>query len=36
MKREFLMLVLGITLGYCLVHGLAYVQQHYLWAIFYR
>ena len=29
-------LVIGIVIGYCLVQGLAYIQSHYLWALFYQ
>ncbi len=36
MKREFLMMATGIVIGYCLVQGLAYIQNHYLWTFFYR
>ena len=36
MKKEFLMLAVGIMVGYCLVQGLSYFQQHYLWTVFYR
>ncbi len=36
MKRELLMLVVGILIGYCLVQGASYVQTNYLWTIFYR
>ena len=36
MIRDFSLLVLGITIGYCLVEGLAFVQHNYLWALFYH
>lgn len=36
MKRDILLFVLGIAIGYCLVHGLKYAHQHYLWALFYH
>ena len=36
MKKEFFLFGVGVTMGYCLVQGLAYVHQHYLWTIFYR
>lgn len=36
MKRGILMFVIGVALGYCLVHGLGYVSQHYLWVLFYQ
>ena len=26
----------GITMGYLLVQGAAYLQQHYLWTLFYH
>lgn len=34
--KDFLMLVTGIMLGYVLVQGLAFVNSHYLWVLFYR
>lgn len=36
MKRGFLVFVLGVLLGFCLVQGLAYAQNNYFWAIFYK
>jgi hypothetical protein len=36
MKREFLTTMVGVLIGYALVQGLSYVQQHYLWTFFYR
>lgn len=35
-KRDFVLLVTGIAMGYCLVQGLVYIHQHYLWALFYH
>lgn len=34
--KDFLVFVLGIAIGFCLVQGLAFVQQNYVWALFYR
>ena len=33
--KGLMMFVLGITLGDCLVQGVAYVCQNYLWVFFY-
>lgn len=35
-RRGFLMFSAGITMGYLLVQGAAYLQQHYLWTLFYH
>jgi len=36
MKRGFFMFMLGMTLGYLMVQGMTYLNQHYLWAFFYQ
>ena len=36
MKREVILFTVGVAIGYCLVQGLAYLNQHYFWALFYR
>ena len=34
--KDFLVFSLGVTLGYLLVQGLAFVQNHYAWVLFYH
>lgn len=36
MNRGFALFMAGILIGYCLVQGMAYFQNHYLWTVFYR
>lgn len=36
MKRGAIRFGAGVAIGYCLVQGLAYLNQHYFWALFYR
>ena len=36
MKREVLMFVAGILIGYVLVQGVSFLQSNYFWALFYR
>ena len=36
MKRSVFMFVTGVAIGYCLVQGLSYVSQNYLWVLFYQ
>jgi hypothetical protein len=36
MKKDIILFVIGVAIGYCLVQGLSYIQQNYLWALFYR
>ncbi len=36
MKRGVVMFVIGVAIGYCLVHGLQYANQNYLWVLFYQ
>lgn len=35
-KSGFLVFAVGVVLGFCLVQGLAYAQNNYIWAIFYK
>ena len=28
--------LVGMAIGYCVVQGVAYANQHYFWAFFYR
>jgi len=35
-KKDVLLFVVGVALGYCLVQGASYFQQNYMWALFYR
>lgn len=35
-RREIFPLTIGIAAGYCLVQGLSYLNQHYLWILFYH
>ncbi len=36
MKKDVLVLGLGIVIGFLLVRGFVFVQQNYLWAVFYH
>lgn len=36
MKNGIFRLVLGIFIGYSLSQGVAYLNSHYLWALFYK
>lgn len=36
MKSGYLVFAVGVLIGFCLIQGLAYAQNHYFWAIFYR
>lgn len=36
MKREFMTFTIGVLLGYCLVQGFSFLNQQYLWTLFYR
>lgn len=36
MKKDFMMVMVGILIGYCLVQGASYLNQNYFWALFYR
>ena len=36
MIKSIFVFGVGVFLGYSLVQGLAYFQQHYLWALFYH
>ena len=36
MKNGIVRFTTGFVLGYCLMQGLAYVNTHYLWTLFYR
>lgn len=36
MKKDVLLFVAGVAIGYGLVQGLSYFQQNYFWALFYR
>jgi len=36
MKKDVLLFAVGVTLGYCIVKGLAYAHHHYLWTLFYQ
>lgn len=36
MKKDVFLFVIGVAIGYCLVHGLSYVHHNYLWALFYH
>lgn len=36
MKKDFFVFTIGLMLGYLLVQGVAFVQNNYLWAIFYH
>lgn len=36
MKRQALSFVSGVLLGYCLIQGIAFINSHYLWVLFYR
>lgn len=36
MKRSFLVFTAGVLIGYCLIQGVAFFQNSYLWAVFYR
>jgi len=31
-----MMFAVGVAIGYCLVHGASFLQQNYLWALFYQ
>lgn len=36
LSSKTLLFAVGIVLGYCLVQGLSYLSQNFLWALFYR
>ncbi len=36
MKKDIVMVIAGILIGYCLVQGASYLNQNYLWALMYR
>lgn len=36
MNKGFFVFAAGVILGFCLIQGLAYAQNHYFWAMFYR
>ncbi len=36
MKREIFMFGIGVAIGYGLVQGITYINQHYFWTLFYR
>jgi len=35
-KREAFKFALGVAIGYSFIHGVSYLQSHYLWTLFYR
>lgn len=36
MKNGIVRFATGIAIGYVFIQGLAYLNTHYLWALFYR
>ncbi len=34
--KGFLKFTTGMMLGFCIVQGFAYLNQHYLWTLFYH
>lgn len=36
MKKNFFSFAMGVSIGYLLVQGFAYLNQNVLWTLFYR